>query len=70
MAEKKEKRRKAPSFNPTEMGILLDKVALHKDVLFSSFRTTVSNKMKKDTWERIAMKMDSAVFDLAQLFVV
>jgi len=52
------------------MDILLDEVALHKDVLFSSFQTTVSNKMKKDTWEHIAMKMDDAVFDLAQLFAV
>ncbi|KAK7130333.1 hypothetical protein R3I93_019840 [Phoxinus phoxinus] len=39
------------------MAILLHEVALHKDVLFSSFRTTVSNKTKKDVWERIAMKM-------------
>jgi len=37
MAEKKERKRRAPSFNPTEMDILLDEVALHKDVLFSEF---------------------------------
>lgn len=57
MVEKKERKRRAPSFNPTEMAILLDDVALHKDVLFLSFQTTVSNKTKKDIWERIAMKM-------------
>ncbi len=38
----------APSFTPTEMAILLDEVAHHKDNFFSSFRSTVSNTVLPD----------------------
>ncbi|XP_048840396.1 myb-related transcription factor, partner of profilin-like isoform X2 [Brienomyrus brachyistius] len=57
MAGKKLRKKRAPSFTATEMEILLEEVALHRDTLLSSFRSTMSNKSKQQLWEDIARKM-------------
>ena len=57
MAEKKLRKKRAPTYTVNETEVLLEEVSLNKATLFSAFRTTVSNKNKQKVWAKICRKM-------------
>ncbi|XP_061166219.1 myb-related transcription factor, partner of profilin-like [Saccostrea echinata] len=51
--------KRCPNFSSAEITVLTDEVEKGKDILFSRQNSTVSNSLKKETWNKIATKVNA-----------
>ena len=61
MAESNEsrKRQRKPNYSDAEVRLLPEEIMLEKAVLFSSFNTKITAKLKSDIWNRIASAVNA-----------
>ena len=51
-----EKWNRKSNFTETELNLMTDEVTKHQNVLFSSFSSSLTNKLKIEIWNEIAEK--------------
>ena len=53
------KRQRKPNYSNDEVRVLLEEIMLEKAVLFSSFNTKITAKLKSEIWNRIASAVNA-----------